>query len=177
MCWISESAITVKCVAENDIPCFKLVNEKKGKLTSQYYEKEYSVGETYSEELGKPEIAEKPGLGNDTVYKVQVNKGLHSFYGEPNVVRWNELLVNCEEMLHITEDELNKMEAEFGILVKNQQGDNVGFIKTKSDETRVMKCIIPKGASFFENKHGELVSDTLKVVSANKVDEFLNKKD
>ena len=91
------------------------------------------------------------------------------------MIRWNELLVNCEELLHITEDELNKMEAEFGILVKNQQGDNVGFIKTKSGETRVMKCIIPKGASFFENKHGELVSDTLKVISANKVEEFLSK--
>ena len=97
MCWISEDK-PIKMVADNDIPCFKVMFCKDGNLFSLYFGMDYKVGVVYGKE-GEIDVERKNNIHMDddiAVYRIEycVNEGFHSYSHEKCCIKKENGLFN-----------------------------------------------------------------------------------
>jgi len=153
--------------ASNDIRCFKIVKKRQTEgqppeYVSFYRGKTYKPGETYEAEFGVVDGPTfKPGRRDDDdprwpVHFWHINEGLHvysdqcAFSLQPrqteNVTDITVTRKGGGQYSMILVDEMILTEATYGV------------------EAVVLWCRILKGAHFYENQGGEIVTDTLYIV-------------
>ena len=153
MCWNTKiERFSKQKTADCDIPCFKVchVGSLTGKAISPYHYKIYEEGVTYTEQMDEPEHLSPKGPFKSLHDNWNISKGLHSYKGE-----------NVEV----------KFEKYKKLIIARRFTSDTGHSYTYRRlciEYRIVKCVIPKGAHYYENEKGELVSDSLKVISVEK---------
>ena len=140
MCWKKNDA-TKKIkplVAENDIPCFKVVLCKPhGGFESPYQGFVYSINQTYYHAHDLKIIRSYDKM------LCEVYEGFHSYH--KNVKLYSDYY-----------------EKKFTIIFNNRLLD--WFPMLLGNMLVVLKCIIPKGSKYLLNENGEYVSDALKPI-------------
>jgi len=146
MCWYSYKE-PIKKVAENDVPCFKVVQlNDDGSLVSVYFEKVYKPKRTYKHK----NIMPKKVNYTSKRYFSLIREGLHSYATDVEITIDNECsMIMVKEFVKVS-----KIPLWFS--------NNFKFAK--------VNCIIPKGAEYYENEQGEYVSTKLKVIGYEEID-------
>lgn len=152
--------------ARNDIRCYKIVKKlqtegQPSEYVSFYRGKTYKPGETYEAEFGVVEgPTYEPGGRNDDPrwpsHFWHINEGLHAFSDQC------AFFVRKRETENVTDITVaNKCIPHIPII----DIDETLLIETSYGvEVAVLWCRIPKGAHFYENQGGEIVTDTLYIV-------------
>lgn len=154
MCWNTRiERLSKQKTADCDIPCFKVCNAgaEAGQAISPYRCKIYKEGVTYTEQMDEPELWSPIGPLVSLHNNWNINKGLHSYKGknvEVKFEKYNNLI--------------------FGRRIISDTGNSYTYRLRRFNYT-IVKCVIPKGAHYYENEKGELVSDSLKVISMENV--------
>lgn len=144
MCWVSATA-EVK-TAKEDLFVFKLLidvcHKRPNTLLSPIYRYLYHIGEKYS--LQGPLTL----LVSQYADRYIINEGIHSYTVDCRVVK----------------------QSDGSCVVKNQAGEILNtYPYIGSYDFVIVSCIIPKGANYFVNCAGEVVSDTIKIVEKFKI--------
>lgn len=151
--------------ASDDIRCYKIVKKRQTEgqppeYASFYRGMTYKPGETYEAEFGVVEGPTfKPGRRDDDprwpVHFWHINEGLHvysdqcAFSFQPRQTESvTDIKVACKG------EPQNMVSIDGMILIDEAYGVEVA----------VLWCRIPKGAHFYENQGGEIVTDTLYIV-------------
>ena len=141
MCWIGTR--TQKWIATKDIPCKKVIgyDEKVGVYRPWIMRALpcfYSIGHLYTADFG----IEQRSCEH---YYLQIHKGIHCYANSLKVCKRHE----------------------YGMVVGNNLftvGNNL-FIGDKATLKPILvDCIIPRGATYYENERGEIVTNKLKLV-------------
>ena len=160
MCWIGKN---VKRIAERDIEVYKVLYKHKDKYVPYFYcgYLAYEVGKLYKQEMN---------VLNDGIY-CEVDAAFHSYSMERTYVkrRDNPFLTtyriyskNDESWFdHYYDDKHNTIQVTNKFL-----SDETIILK---EDVHFVKCIIPKGAEYFENEDGEIVSNKI-VVTGDEID-------
>ena len=145
MCWTSTTA-EVK-TAKEDLVVFKMLidtcHKRPNTLLSPIYRHFYHIGEEYR--LQDPLKL----LVNQWANKYLINEGIHSYTTDCCVVK----------------------QSDGSCIVKNQAGEIIGnypYIGGSYDFV-ITSCIIPKGATYYVNFDGEVVSDVIKIIDKFKI--------
>lgn len=134
MCWDGKDK---KQIAEKDIAVFKIVRKKKSLLKerntflSYYYQKHWNLNKKQESEIVKQQSNYKDSI--------EIHIGLHSY---------------DSSMIRIVKDHMI-----FQIYSYISPVPLDSFLYTEN--LYKMDCIIPKGSIYYENEHGEIVSDVL----------------
>ena len=144
MCWYSKKE-PIKKVAENDVPCFKVVQlNDDGSLVSVYFGKVYKPRRIYKH---KNIIPKKIVYKSFNEYRIR--EGLHSYATDVEIITGMQSFV-----------------MEYGLVKVGRIplwfSNNYKFAK--------VNCIIPMGAEYYENEQGEYVSTKLKVIGYEELD-------
>ena len=130
------TGIAAPIVAENDIVCHKIVRKSNWQHNIYLpYFRYMFTNMTY--EIGKTYEAKITTSGN--LYReVDIHEGLHCY------------------------DSSNKiMVSKYGLTPINS---TVGCTYFYENRPVTLKCVIPKGTKYYENKYGEIVTEKLKVI-------------
>ena len=147
MCWKSKEKKTSQ-IAGEDIFVYKVMlqNPDTGRYKSLYYEMEYEPGKVYStymEPIDVGPLCEK--------CRIMINKGFHSYNADKTEIvkgiSMNHWSINSKETKDFWLDMI------YGF----------SYLDDEYKELVAVKCIIPKGACYYENELGEMVSDQLMV--------------
>lgn len=159
MCWLSKVEKIPRTAGE-DIPVYKVMwlPYEEGKFYSYYNEMEYEVRKVYSMEDFKPENAEFILFG----YSMRIDEGFHS-YNKDKTKIYDRLF--CWEIQGSTE--CFPMYSRDIILTPPTD--------CKYKDIVAVKCIIPKGSTYYENEYGEIVSD--KIMVTDEIIRRFNSKD
>lgn len=175
MCWETRNKAEKK-IAEKDIDSFKIVFARiNGNILSVYNNYTYELGSEYimSEDINV--------LYHEYPVYYEINEGFHSY--DPNIVSINyhkdEFCIpdyyNVPRNLLLSYQELKFHNA----IILSDKNDNF-FLDTYSlqdgfDVTeKIMRCKIPAGSEYYENEHGEIVSNRIIPISIEDFD--LNEK-
>lgn len=157
MCWKTNNCrYAEKKIAEEDIEVFKIVKlgdrepedrekVKKSELNvfySIYNGFPYRIGETYRENINLSYRL------NSSLYEwagYKITHGFHSY---------------SKNLCHICLDGY--------IFIIRAQNFDIDWFFSDNDIVK-LNCIIPKGSEYYENEHGEIVSNYLKIVSFEKI--------
>jgi len=149
MCWESKKYKEIK-TAEEDIKVYKIVDgkldqigEKNPKFASCYQRFTYELDKEYS--VNRLEMCFTE-MGTATILE-----GLHSYDLEQ--VEYNNMSVNVNDMAYLRV--YNKFTNALCALVSPTE--KCVFVK--------LNCIIPKGSQYIINEWGEVVSNKLKTIS------------
>jgi hypothetical protein len=178
MCYFSygEDGETMH-TASDDIRCYKIVYkyQEEGQppeYVSFYRGKTYKPGETYEAEFGVVEGPTfKPGRrgDDDPRWPVQfwhINEGLHVYSDQCAFSLLPRQTENVTDILVASKGSPCNM-----ILV-----DEMLLIEAAyRTEAAVLWCRIPKGAHFYENQGGEIVTDTLYIVGEEEPENVTSK--
>ena len=140
MCWTGR--IEDKRIAEKDIQVFKVVRDiGNGKIKSECIGFIYKTKKLYTLRHwwgGKRKL--KPDIRGKYV---NINSGFHSY--------------NPDKLFTV------KQQDEHIISVYSKKGNNFTISYNETDIKKV-KCIIPKGSEYWENKNGEVVSNQIMIL-------------
>lgn len=140
MCWKSKEKKAVQ-IAGEDIFVYKVMRRKPDSkmFRSLYYKMGYEPGKVYTACIDDPLYA-KNGM--------TIRKGFHSY--DANKTEISKSL----NFWSINPKEVNDVFL-----------DMVGLsdFDEEYEEIMAVECIIPKGACYYENEHGEMVSDQIMV--------------
>lgn len=154
MCWVSHNE-PVKLVAEKDVPVFKIARiANDGNTILPYF---YSSRAWYTENTIYLEPGITPNIkisGADKPYTI--TKGLHSYSVENLRLQSYYHIDEVTKFIPLVRITTHKTTPMSQDVVVNGQTYNI-------PNTAVMLCIIPKGATYYINEIGEIVSDTLEV--------------
>ena len=154
MCWTSYNE-PVKLIAEKDVPVFKVAKiANNGKTILPYF---FSTNDWYTENT----VYLEPGItlnakisGASKPYTI--SKGLHS-YSVENIRLQDyyhiDKVIKFIPLVRITTHKTTPMSQDFIVTGQTYQISNVA----------IMLCTIPKGATYYVNEVGEIVSDKLEV--------------
>ena len=131
MCWSTKKPAVLK-MAEKDIAVFKVVEQVDEKLLSYCKGFPYEIGKLYETRIGDRKV--KCG-------RLCIEEGFHSY---SNKCKWKPLDQITDTIHKVT----------FGNCVLAID------ISILYEHVKV-NCIIPKGALYYENEHGEIVSDKI----------------
>lgn len=140
MCWITERNINEK-IASKDIVCFKLFREQ-----DIVYRTKHFLGF----KLGKPKIVKLNSVIQHfeyIPYKKQKSINLHIESDKPII-----------DFIHYKIKEYVRIEEGYHSYATLAIAK---FNKTSSPITIIVGCIIPKGAVYYLNEDGEIVSSTI----------------
>ena len=154
MCWITKN-VTNRLIAENDIPVFKIGRVSGDNAVAPYFFNNgmgYRENTTYSADCV---IKTRPCVHGSGMRRT-IDKGIHSYL--PRNIRLKPDYI-----------------ATFGVIVPTVRVFTVKTTATSPDVLRdgqkylitiavVMLCVIPKGATYYINEVGEVVSDRIRVV-------------
>ena len=154
MCWQNYTR-PVQMVAEKDVPVFKIgAVSTDGNVKSYFFRNNcYREGQTYEENNVKVKfIHEMPHE------KYFIDMGLHS-YAVSNVrlkPSWIRIVAGVEEFacVQVITNRCTKMSPD---VIVNGQWYGINNVA-------IMLCVIPKGATYYVNSVGEVVSNKLNVV-------------
>lgn len=142
MCWTTKFKSCAEMrTAEEDIEVFKIAIDNRERIVSYFYYKEYNVGKTY-----KMDFNEKPFFVSASKL-FNIDSGFHSYS------------TKCRINLNVYDNGYILDIIFYGTLL--QSYSHVGLVK--------LNCIIPKGSHYYENEYGEIVSDSLKIVSVDDI--------
>lgn len=137
MCWIGKKEEAIRLEAKKDIEVFKIIYKtEKKKYISYYWGFEY-----------KKNMIEKQDLriSNNFSDSILIHSGFHSYKSLDMLNVINNRGINvCVRPIN-----------GFGRTI-----DNVSSIYGK-DKLIIAKFIIPKGSEYYENQHGEIVSNQI----------------
>jgi hypothetical protein len=148
MCWISNT-LNMK-VAEHDIKTYKILLKNTG-YAQRWFDVQYKspfMSETYV--MGMMHMSDiKPiQMKDDSGYIIE--KGIHSYSNDVTFKKHerypgvNVFMLNGEKMPYLCENDCRRNMSHLIIY-----------------EPVVVECTIPKGASYYENEKGEIVSTQL----------------
>jgi hypothetical protein len=147
MCWYGK--LLSKQVAKKDIHCKKVIAyNPKDKYYFPYYViygdiRRYEIGKTYTSNL---EIRNIRMSHVDLLQHCHIEDGLHCYSWDVTVVA-------------------NKVDnSAFTITAKTGGIAYYSFDEPQLRYPILVDCIIPKGATYYENDYGEIVTNTLKLV-------------
>ena len=151
MCWSSHNE-PVKLVAEKDIPVFKIAKiTKDGGAILPYF---FSHSALYKENTVYMELGITPNIKMSGVDKpYTITKGLHSYSVENLRLQSYYQVTKFIPLVQIVTNKTTRLSQD---VIVNGQVYNI-------QNTAVMLCIIPEGATYYINEIGEIVSDTLEV--------------
>lgn len=152
MCWTSKYKPKLK-VAKDNIPVTKIVKIiPKLDIIQAYFIDffQYSIGEVYNSKLEFP-ILSKDIILNDVW---EINEGIHSYKSSSKIEKISE---RSYYALQIRDAKKNLLQG-YGPIFNNS-----------CDMIGIMSCIIPKDSKYYENEHGEIVSDTIKPIYCYKI--------
>ena len=137
-------------VADQDIPVFKVVRkDEQGRYTPYYYSNDYE----YREGLHKMDfdihadcVEDTDANGKRCVLFYEIHKGFHSYNAEKVELQDNFTDWGAESIEYVKLLDWYQKKSLYTDLCK-------------------MNCFIPKGATYYENKYGEIVSNMLNVLS------------
>jgi hypothetical protein len=140
MCWTG--FLTDKKVAEKNITCYKIISQYQGKYYAYYRVTPYEFNKLYEEPI-------TPLKRNALTYSHSVFEGLHC-YSENVKIKYYYgcFIVNTANITQYTPN--------FPHFESNVRFNVLTFYMPI-----VVKCIIPKGTVYYENKHGDIVSEKL----------------
>ena len=151
MCWTGK--IDDKKIAEKDIVCKKIITHGNGKYFSYFRGMEYEFNKLYEVELEMKVTESGHVLGNS---------GLHCYS--------NEICVKRNERSKELEVSYTSCEDKFGEVCLGSYFRSPVYRKVDEGECKkvcsmanpvLVECIVPKGAMYFENNVGEIISDQL----------------
>jgi hypothetical protein len=138
MCWIGK--ITDKHIAKaGDIPVYKVLLMRDNRLFSPYQNMLYIENMLYTKDI-EPEIGEK---------EIRIEKGLHCYSGSCMVKMKDD---------HTDRDIVVDMKRRSRLYYGSYGRNNDDGIMT------VFRGVIPKGTVYYENEHGEIASEELKIL-------------
>lgn len=154
MCWTSYNK-PVKLIAEKDVPVFKVAKiANYGKTILPYF---FSTSDWYTENT----VYLEPGITLNTKISgaskpYTISKGLHS-YSVENIRLQDyyhiDKVIKFIPLVRITTHKTTPMSQDVIVTGQTYQISNVA----------IMLCTIPKGATYYVNEVGEIVSDKLEV--------------
>ena len=121
----------------------KIRTAEKEYFYSVYKGFQYKIGSKYNCEIG--EIREIDGL-------FCINEGIHSYSKKVEIVHCNG---------HINDCYYSAIYAYYNNIKLDYFYYEPIYVK--------LKCVIPKGSQYCENEHGEIVSNTIKVISFEEI--------
>jgi hypothetical protein len=145
MCWNGDNR---PIVSKKDIPVFKIGLQKKSskKIYSYFQFMEYELGMTYKSNINI--------IDYDRWFRpdfISILEGLHSYSMDVDVVKYGGLYIKT--------------------VIKRNGNDKLleRYSINKIDEYNlvIMDCIVPKGATYYINEDGEVVSNLIKFVKIN----------
>lgn len=142
MCWTGY--ISDKNIATEDIKCRKIINknDNTGEYVPYYMSNAmtYKIGDTYSMVI----IPHKVSLNI-----IKIDEAFHAYSMDVDIKRFT-----------FYGGEVN------GYILKYFHSSNQHFIPQYFLRTTpvVVECVIPKGTVYYENIHGEIASESLKIV-------------
>lgn len=150
MCWIGNQSN--KKIATHNMTVYKVLDIYKldeNVLMSPRQQFQYNLGKIYHAKI-KPQSINKPNL-----HLIKISCGLHCYskkctfprFGHHRNVRYNDIHTNL--LVHQSDLEAGALHV---------------FRKKEFYFPAVFKCIIPKGTTYYENKAGEIVTETLKII-------------
>ena len=142
MCWTGKND---KRIAEEDIPCFKIVCNGFKCVHAVYRNTTYEIGKTYTLTKTIPF-----GILDGTTYG-KIEFGFHSYH--PSVVF------------------VKKDDKYGGILsIRNERMRELDYFPLKLYGNSLLRvdCVIPKGSEYYLNDRGEYVSNQIKIVEITK---------
>ena len=146
MCWYGK--LSSKQVAKKDIHCKKVIAyNPKEKYYYPYYVnrgkiKRYEIGNTYTSNL---EIRNIRMSQADSLQHCNIEDGLHCYSWDVTV-------------------EANKVDKSLFAVICKEGVTYYWYDKLLLRYPVLVDCIIPKGATYYENDYGEIVTDILKLV-------------
>lgn len=144
MCWQTYKKEEMQPkVSENDVNVSKVVGiDKDGTLTSYWWDFTWELGKEYHSAMNIESL--------DVSY-LAINTGFHSFNPQKTTFMVDSDTEREISFLYVyCNDNLKMHTWTFGI-----------EYRYKFEKVAVMDCIIPKGSMYYENKDGEIVSDSL----------------
>ena len=179
MCW--RGTKRDRRVADKDIETYKVMYKYENKYVPYYYYiiKAYKVGETYKETLEEISIYDSkylPWIHNEKD-AIKIENGFHSYSSENTDIAHRKMY-NTEGFAMLTKDNSLLDYYGEGYLTNDNEPIKVGWSKDPvnlEDKLYVVKCIIPKGSTYYENDKGEIVSDTI-IITGDEIprDAFAN---
>ena len=148
MCWTGYTSH--KRIADKDIPCKKVIgyDNNIGVYKAWFIPKVcYSIGHLYTSELSVKVRAFPDALPPKGDLEIEITKGLHCYADSLRVAR---------------HDSIFRHGLAIGNFLIYESYD-------KPDTITLVDCIIPKGATYYENGRGEIVTDKLKLVKIHKL--------
>ena len=158
MCWRGRSN---KKVADKDIKVYKVLLKYEDKYIPYFYSDKlaYEVGKCYKQEMDV----------NKNSYLYTIRAGFHSYSIENTKIKRAQVgnLIKYEIGSVVYGDYFDEYyDVESDIL--HTTNNDLGDISVK-DVVHFVKCIIPKGAEYFENEEGLIVSNEI-IVTGEEMD-------
>lgn len=150
MCWIGKNC---PIVADKDISVFKIGVQKKSskKIYSYFQFMIYELGITYRSDIVKYDGLHDPDC-------ITILEGLHSYSMDVAVIQSKNKYDGSSYIKAVIKRNGNEK------LLERYCLNNVEEYKLV-----VMDCIIPKGATYYKNEDGEIVSNLIKFVKINSI--------
>lgn len=162
MCWVGKTKKEKeRHIAKEDIEVFKIMRLVKFSpefLASPYQGHIYTVGKTETAYFdGDAKSMDKDIYIENGKYKTKllISQGLHSYNASKVGLKICKGTRIFNEVFVVVPFEEKTGGSELGEYP----------ISTKYGRYVKANCIIPKGTTYYENKHGEIVSESLKIVN------------
>lgn len=155
MCWETskKSVCRFRKTAKEDIEVFKIVVEKNNNEFRPYFMSTklcYKLGKEYKTKIEKRKYMAR------CYDKIQIDAGFHSYD--------LKLVKPYKDFHHDLDDNITPYFGAFSLV----NGCSIGIYTCKDGlyftNPAFVKCIVPKGAKYYENEVGEIVSDRIKIV-------------
>ena len=164
MCWETskKSVCKFRKIAKKDIEVFKIVVEQNNNEFRPYFMSSklcYKLGNEYKTKIEKRKNTAR------CYDKIQIDAGFHSY--DLKLVR------PYKDFYHELDDNITPYFGAFSLV----NGCSIG-IYTCNDglhftNPAFVKCIVPKGAKYYENEVGEIVSNRIKIVGVIPLDDVI----
>lgn len=155
MCWKGKSS---KKIAKRDIEVYKVLYKHEDKYVPYYQSDDlaYEVGKLYKQKMNGRH-------SYDGFYMVSI--GFHSYSMERTYVKRRNSSCSFGLVTYRIYTKMgDKIDVYFDDKYNTIEVTN-GFLSNETttikDEVHFVKCIIPKGAEYFENEDGEIVSNMI----------------
>lgn len=159
MCWIHTFNISRKDLikeAQTDIECFKVITVRRLKYFDLFYfgrKKIFSYFRNYRYKLNKLYELKKPiNIYFSIPEGYRANKGFHS-YSSKCSIEYRQADYWFDDSIEIRTEVIGKLIASYSLM--SFDGNN------RKRQTKIVKCIIPKGSHYAINDVGEIISDRI----------------
>ena len=148
MCWIATTGVEYEeDIANDNIPVMKLVNMAPFNTIYSYFRNfEYELNHIY--------YVANFGLDIEAIGKaIYIRRGFHSYSTKIKIEK---------------DPSIEAIIIEYGTIVIDTLPAKC-YVHNLETNLAIADCIIPKGAHYFLNNHGEYVSNAIKIINVYKI--------